>query len=79
MPRCWYILKSLFCFSDDKVYYQGHRRDGASEDVPESKERVTFALTIMDRGEGSDICLMCCKMNEMEVGENEVNHTLFSF
>ena len=79
MPRCWYILKSLFCFSDDKVYYQGHRRDGASEDVPESKERVTFALTIMDIGEGSDICLMCCKVNEMEVGENEVNHTLFSF
>lgn len=76
MPRCWYILNSLFCFSDD---YQGHRRDGASEDVPESKKRVTFALTIMDRGEGSDICLMCCKVNEMEVGENEVNHTLFSF
>lgn len=42
-------LKFLFCFSDD---YQGHRRDGASEDVPESKRRVTFALTIMDRGEG---------------------------
>lgn len=34
------------------------------------EKRVTFALNSMDRGEGSDIGLMCCKRNRMEVGEN---------
>lgn len=37
------------------------------EDVPVSPKRFIFVLTIMDRGEGSDIGLMCCKMHRMEV------------
>ena len=31
------------------------------------RKRVIFVLTIMDRGEGSDISLMCCQLNRMEV------------
>ena len=37
------------------------------EDVPVSQERVIFVLTVMDRGEDSDIGLMCCQMDRMEV------------
>ena len=31
------------------------------------RKRVIFVLTIMDRGEGSDISLMCCQLDRMEV------------
>ena len=37
------------------------------EDAPVSQERVIFVLTIMDRGQGSDIELMCCQLNITEV------------
>ena len=65
LPRCRCILNSLFGFSDD---YYGHMQDGARwicSRVP--PKRVIFVLTIMDRGEGSDISLMCGQLNRMEV------------
>ena len=37
------------------------------EDVPVSPKQVDIFLTIMDRGEDSDIGLMCCQMDRMEV------------
>ena len=48
------------------------------EDVPVSQERVIFVLTIMDRGEGSDISLMCCQLDRMEVVRIRSSCTLLS-
>ena len=31
------------------------------------KKRVIFVLTIMDKDEGSNISLMCCQLDRMEV------------
>ena len=75
LPRCLWIVNFIFC-SVMTIMVKGKMVLG--EDIQESQKWVIFVLTVMDRGKGSDIGLICCQGTEWRWWDLGQSYTLLS-